>query len=148
MIRKISQEEGLATHSSILAWRIPWTEEPGGLGSESDMTKATDHTRTHTSLPKPLCPLKPGLIPSPPASTPQPSWNFSSSCQDARCCPLLVRNVSAPLLQPHPCTSGHSYLSAGPKGTSSIKSSPPCYTCRAMKLPFLPHPFQCTHRPV
>ena len=24
-------EEGLATHSSILAWRIQWTEEPGGL---------------------------------------------------------------------------------------------------------------------
>ena len=24
-------EEGTATHSSILAWRIPWTEEPGGL---------------------------------------------------------------------------------------------------------------------
>ena len=24
-------EEGAATHSSILAWRIPWTEEPGGL---------------------------------------------------------------------------------------------------------------------
>ena len=26
-------EEGMATHSSILAWRIPWTEEPGGLPS-------------------------------------------------------------------------------------------------------------------
>ena len=26
-------EEGVATHSSILAWRIPWTEEPGGLPS-------------------------------------------------------------------------------------------------------------------
>ena len=26
-------EEGLATHSSVLAWRIPWTEEPGGLQS-------------------------------------------------------------------------------------------------------------------
>ena len=26
-------EESLATHSSILAWRIPWTEEPGGLHS-------------------------------------------------------------------------------------------------------------------
>ena len=26
-------EEGRATHSSILAWRIPWTEEPGGLYS-------------------------------------------------------------------------------------------------------------------
>ena len=24
-------ETGMATHSSILAWRIPWTEEPGGL---------------------------------------------------------------------------------------------------------------------
>ena len=28
-----SLEKGMATHSSILAWRIPWTEEPGGLGS-------------------------------------------------------------------------------------------------------------------
>ena len=26
-------EEGMATHSSILAWRIPWTEDPGGLQS-------------------------------------------------------------------------------------------------------------------
>ena len=26
-------EDGMATHSSILAWRIPWTEEPGGLQS-------------------------------------------------------------------------------------------------------------------
>ena len=26
-----SLEKGMATHSSILAWRIPWTEEPGGL---------------------------------------------------------------------------------------------------------------------
>ena len=28
-------EKGMATHSSILAWRIPWTEEPGGLQSMS-----------------------------------------------------------------------------------------------------------------
>ena len=26
-------EEEIATHSSILAWRMPWTEEPGGLQS-------------------------------------------------------------------------------------------------------------------
>ena len=26
-------EEGMATHSSVLAWRLPWTEEPGGLQS-------------------------------------------------------------------------------------------------------------------
>ena len=36
-------EKGMATHSSILAWGIPWTEEPGGLQSmgghkELDMT--------------------------------------------------------------------------------------------------------------
>ena len=28
-----SLEEEVATHSSILAWRIPWTEKPGGLQS-------------------------------------------------------------------------------------------------------------------
>ena len=27
-------EEGVATHSSVLAWRIPWTEEPGRLQSK------------------------------------------------------------------------------------------------------------------
>ena len=32
-------EEGMATHSSILTWRIPWTEEPGGLQS---MAKGRD----------------------------------------------------------------------------------------------------------
>ena len=36
-VRSLGQEDhlekGMATHSSILAWRIPWTEEPGGLGS-------------------------------------------------------------------------------------------------------------------
>ena len=34
-----SLEEGMATHSSILAWRIPWTEEPSGLQSHvGDLT--------------------------------------------------------------------------------------------------------------
>ena len=35
-------EEGMATHSSILSWRFPWTEEPGELqpmGSQSDRTE-------------------------------------------------------------------------------------------------------------
>ena len=36
-IRSLGQEDplekGMATHSSILAWTIPWTEEPGGLQS-------------------------------------------------------------------------------------------------------------------
>ena len=29
--REDPPEEEMATHSSILAWRVPWTEEPGGL---------------------------------------------------------------------------------------------------------------------
>ena len=33
MVQEDSLEEGMATHSSILTWRIPWTEEPGGLQS-------------------------------------------------------------------------------------------------------------------
>ena len=42
-------EEGMATHSSILAWRIPWTEEPGRQATvhgvaESGRTDATQHT--------------------------------------------------------------------------------------------------------
>ena len=31
--REEPPEKGMATHSSILAWRTPWTEEPGGLQS-------------------------------------------------------------------------------------------------------------------
>ena len=35
LVRSLDQEdpleEGMATHSSILTWEIPWTEEPGGL---------------------------------------------------------------------------------------------------------------------
>ena len=32
-------EEGMATHSSILAWRIPWTEESGGLQSTGSQSQ-------------------------------------------------------------------------------------------------------------
>ena len=35
-------EEGMAAHSSILAWRIPWTEEPGGLQSMESHTAGHD----------------------------------------------------------------------------------------------------------
>ena len=57
-VQSLGQEEplekGMATHSSILAWRIPWTEEPGGLQSwgckELDMT---ERIRTHTHTPVP-----------------------------------------------------------------------------------------------
>ena len=60
----------MTTHSSILAWRIPWTKEPGGLYSpygckELDMTEVTQHACMHSPfplvftvfLPRSKCPL-------------------------------------------------------------------------------------------
>ena len=46
---KRSMEKGMASHPSILAWRIPWIEETGGLWGpgghkESDTTKSLTHT--------------------------------------------------------------------------------------------------------
>ena len=47
-------EEGMATHSSMLAWRIPWTEEPGGLQSKGshrvrkDLVIEHAHACAHT----------------------------------------------------------------------------------------------------
>ena len=47
LVRSLGQEDALAkemaTHSNILAWRIPWTEEPWGH-KESDTTEAIYHT--------------------------------------------------------------------------------------------------------
>ena len=45
-------EEEMATHSSILAWEIPWTEEPGGLqsmGSRKSQMWFSDQTTTTTA---------------------------------------------------------------------------------------------------
>ena len=40
-------EEEMETHANILAWRIPWTEEPGGLPSMgSQRVDATENTHT------------------------------------------------------------------------------------------------------
>ena len=45
LVREDPLEEGMATHSSILAWRIPWTEDLAGYSpwgrKESDTTEAT-----------------------------------------------------------------------------------------------------------
>ena len=43
-------EEGMAAHSSILAWEIPWTEEPGRLQSMGSHRVRHDLAHTHTSL--------------------------------------------------------------------------------------------------
>ena len=49
-------EEEMATHSSILAWTIPWTEEPGGLQCIGLQRVRHDWAHTHTRLHAPLCP--------------------------------------------------------------------------------------------
>ena len=48
-----SLEKEMATHSSILAWKIPWMEEPGGLQSEvaKSQTRLSDFTFTFTFSP-------------------------------------------------------------------------------------------------
>ena len=43
-------EEGMATHSSILAWRIPWTGEPGGLLSKGSHRVRHDGVSTQWDL--------------------------------------------------------------------------------------------------
>ena len=56
-------EEGMAAHSSILAWRIPWTEEPGGLqsvGLQRVKRDGSDFTHTHTHTSKYCLPQKIG----------------------------------------------------------------------------------------
>ena len=54
-VRSLDQEDLLelemATHSSIRAWKIQWTERPGGLqfvGSNKSQTRLSAHVHTHT----------------------------------------------------------------------------------------------------
>ena len=42
-----SLKKGKATHSSIIAWEIPWTEEPGGLQSMGLQTVVSTHAQKH-----------------------------------------------------------------------------------------------------
>ena len=59
-VRSLGQEDPLqketATHSSVLAWEVPWTEEPGGLQStgsqESDTTEQLNNSSLSFSLRK------------------------------------------------------------------------------------------------
>ena len=50
-VRSLDREDGMATLSSIRAWRIPWTEEPGGLQSMGSQRVRHDSvTNTFTFL--------------------------------------------------------------------------------------------------
>ena len=55
--RDDSLKEGMATYFSILAWRIPWTEEPGGLPSmglaksQTQLKRLSTHTHDLVQIP-------------------------------------------------------------------------------------------------
>ena len=80
------QEKGMATHSSILVWEIPWTEEPGGLQSMGlQRVRHSWVTNTFTLFSPPtsqllkssyFCPRPPGLPTD--FSLPFPDWIFLS----------------------------------------------------------------------
>ena len=50
-------EEGMATHSTFLAWRIPWTEEPGGLQSKG--SQRVGHHKTAEDARKQIDTVRP-----------------------------------------------------------------------------------------
>ena len=56
-------EEEMATHSSILAWRIPWTEEPGGLPSIGSQRVGHDLATISFLTPDPDPNLSPHQLP-------------------------------------------------------------------------------------
>ena len=60
-------EEGMATHSSILAWRVPWTEEPAGYNpwvrKELDTTKQLTHTHRNPEVDDIIICILPRKIP-------------------------------------------------------------------------------------
>ena len=58
MSQEDSLEEAMVIHSSILAWRIPWTEEPGGLQStelqRAGLSEVTEHACMNPPMPTAL----------------------------------------------------------------------------------------------
>ena len=85
----------MALHSSFLAWRIPWTEEPGRLQSmeslkESDTTEMTEHARSQKRQ-------HPGLYYSP--------LSRVAHVASSHCCPAFYLFI---YFLPHHAASGNS----------------------------------------
>ena len=78
-------EEGKATHSSILAWRVPWTEEPGGLQSMGWQRVGHDWSgrahRTFYSLSVPSVSTSHRCLTGAPERQPQAALPASSLCR-------------------------------------------------------------------
>ena len=121
MCREGPLEKEMATHGSILASEIPWTEEPGGLQSmgsrELEMTK-----RLH----KPLSPTAEMLLNSLPEPLPRGLPQFASWEFPALLCtphPLHVYHTS---LHSRLCSSCRSGRQASEAETVSFTAAPRC----------------------
>ena len=94
-------EKEMAPHSSTLAWRIPWMEEPGGLQSmgSSDFTFTFRHeiVKTELFLPPSLSvpPPPPCLHPPPPPSSRQKSYLLYQAVRSR------IYSISKPCLTSH-----------------------------------------------
>ena len=116
-VRKIPWSRQWQTHSSILAWRIPWTEEPGGLQSMglsqtqlNNWTHTHTHTHTHT-LPNSMLLALMAFSPSVPAKV-VPAGGERSSLRRVGtvgfwCFPFCGWAI---LPHPHPHLSGHIFF--------------------------------------
>ena len=121
-VRSLGQEDplekGMATHSSILAWEILWTEEPGGLQSTGRKELDTTEQRTLLVLwqlhgacginlvPPPATEHKPSVVKSREVLTPGPPGNSSKLC-------LSTRPINMTLVLQACVYIYHSYWSLG-----------------------------------
>ena len=99
-------EEEMATHSSILVWSIPWTEEPGGRQSMGwQRVGQTEQAHTHTTCSRPRAlraPQLPPLTALSPGPSPGPELQLKSSC--SLCLGIGIPSGAWPpsLPTPHP----------------------------------------------
>ena len=108
--REDSLEEGMETHSNSLAWRIPWTEEPGGpqsMGLQRDRHDWSNLARTHTQqgayIQQGWEPRNPGQLTSPPGLGFSPALNHPDVSGTWR---AERGQVSAPPLHPSTYSKG------------------------------------------
>ena len=117
-------EKGMATHSSILAWRIPWTEEPGGLQSMGSQRVRHDWVTSTTNFTfqqyQNLCSLTPWCIyfcsrcwEPPPGQLPT---TYGSVFQTA----LTSWHLHLDMYFPNPCRKKNEH---GKSHTTFLKSS-------------------------
>ena len=130
-VRSLGQEDLLekemATHSSILVWEIPWTEEPGGRQS-----KGLQRGRAHVHLegtcwPKNVCRWWAQGRKEPLARKASPFWGIEESASNVTSL-ILIRETPGQLLWPRACLALDSRERKHSLSTSS-PLSPPSPSC-------------------